>query len=433
MDAPLMVDESIRTPHDAIELVKKNVVDMFSVYVGKAGGIDGARKILTMAELFHYKNNTYIVGRFFSIRLKMVVVRLENLTKKFRDLVAVDNINLEIRDKEFFVFLGPSGSGKSTTLNMIAGLEEPTSGYIYFDDQVVNDIPPEKRDVAMVFQTFALYPHLNAFDNIAFPLKVRKYPKEEIRNKVLQVAEMLRIRYLLNKKPYEMSGGERQRVALARAIVREPRLFLLDEPLSNIDAKLRVYMRAELIRLQKDLGITTIYVTHDQVEAMTMGDRVAIMNWGKVMQIGSPIEVFKKPANLFVAGFIGTPPMNFFECSLKTNGKDIIDCGYFELSIDRAIADIVKNNSSGSELVLGIRPNELRVTNNKISEDSFEAEVFAVENLGTESIVNFKIGDAIYKAVVPGVIYYNFGQKIWITINKDSIHIFDKKSEKAII
>ncbi|MEM0382278.1 MAG: ABC transporter ATP-binding protein [Nitrososphaerota archaeon] len=363
----------------------------------------------------------------------MVVVRLENLTKKFRDLVAVDNINLEIRDKEFFVFLGPSGSGKSTTLNMIAGLEEPTSGYIYFDDQVVNDIPPEKRDVAMVFQTFALYPHLNAFDNIAFPLKVRKYPKEEIRNKVLQVAEMLRIRYLLNKKPYEMSGGERQRVALARAIVREPRLFLLDEPLSNIDAKLRVYMRAELIRLQKDLGITTIYVTHDQVEAMTMGDRVAIMNWGKVMQIGSPIEVFKKPANLFVAGFIGTPPMNFFECSLKTNGKDIIDCGYFELSIDRAIADIVKNNSSGSELVLGIRPNELRVTNDKISEDSFEAEVFAVENLGTESIVNFKIGDAIYKAVVPGVIYYNFGQKIWITINKDSIHIFDKKSEKAII
>ncbi|MEM3807878.1 MAG: ABC transporter ATP-binding protein [Nitrososphaerota archaeon] len=363
----------------------------------------------------------------------MVVVRLENLTKKFRDLVAVDNVSLEIRDKEFFVFLGPSGSGKSTTLNMIAGLEEPTSGYIYFDDQVVNDIPPEKRDVAMVFQTFALYPHLNAFDNIAFPLKVRKYPKEEIRNKVLQVAEMLRIQHLLNKKPYEMSGGERQRVALARAIVREPRLFLLDEPLSNIDAKLRVYMRAELIRLQKDLGITTIYVTHDQVEAMTMGDRVAIMNWGKVMQIGSPIEVFKKPANLFVAGFIGTPPMNFFECSFKTNGKNILDCGYFKISIDRAIADIIKNNSSGSELVLGIRPNELRVTNDKISEDSFESEVFAVENLGTESIVNFKIGDSIYKAVVPGVIHYNFGQKIWITINKDAIHIFDKKSEKAII
>lgn len=363
----------------------------------------------------------------------MVVVRLENLTKKFRDVVAVDNVTLEIKDKEFFVFLGPSGSGKSTTLNMIAGLEEPTSGYIYFDDQVVNDIPPEKRDVAMVFQTFALYPHLNAFENIAFPLKVRKYPKDEISRKVIQVAEVLRITHLLNKKPYEMSGGERQRVALARAIVREPKLFLLDEPLSNIDAKLRVHMRAELIRLQKDLGITTIYVTHDQVEAMTMGNRVAVMNLGKVMQVGSPIEVFRKPANLFVAGFIGTPPMNFFECSLISNGKHILDCGHFKLSIDKSIAAIIKSNSSSSEFVLGIRPNELKVTNEKISEDSFESEVYAVENLGTESIVNFKLGDSIYKAVVPGVIHYNIGQRVWVTINKNAIHIFDKKSEKAII
>ncbi len=363
----------------------------------------------------------------------MVVVRLENLTKKFRDIVAVNNVNLEIKDKEFFVFLGPSGSGKSTTLNMIAGLEEPTSGYIYFDDQVVNDIPPEKRDVAMVFQTFALYPHLNAFDNIAFPLKVRKYPKNEIRNKVMQVAEMLRITHLLNKKPYEMSGGERQRVALARAIIREPKLFLLDEPLSNIDAKLRVYMRAELIRLQKDLGITTIYVTHDQVEAMTMGDRVAIMNWGKVMQVGSPIDVFRRPANLFVAGFIGTPPMNFFDCSLKSNGKNLLDCGYFKISINNDLVQLIRNNSTSSELILGIRPNELKVTSEQISEDSFESEVFAVETLGTESIVNFKLGENIYKAVVPGVVHLKFGQKIWITINKEAIHLFDKKSEQAIL
>lgn len=364
----------------------------------------------------------------------MVVVRLENLTKKFRDIIAVDNVSLEIKDKEFFVFLGPSGSGKSTTLNMIAGLEEPTSGYIYFDGRIVNDVPPEKRDVAMVFQTFALYPHLNAFDNIAFPLRVRKFPKNEIRNKVIQVAEMLRIKHLLNKKPYEMSGGERQRVALARAIVREPKLFLLDEPLSNIDAKLRVYMRAELIRLQKDLKITTIYVTHDQIEAMTMADRVAIMNYGKVMQVGSPIEVFRKPANLFVAGFIGTPPMNFFECNLKTtNGKNMLECENFNLPIDKNIADVIRQSSSGAELVLGIRPNELKVTNEKISEDSFQSEVFAVENLGTESIVNFKLGDNIYKAVTPQVVHYNFGQKIWITINKDAIHVFDKKTEKAII
>ena len=230
-----------------------------------------------------------------------------------------------------------------------------------------------------------------------------------------------------------MSGGERQRVALARAIIREPKLFLLDEPLSNIDAKLRVYMRAELIRLQKDLGITTIYVTHDQVEAMTMGDRVAIMNWGKVMQVGSPIDVFRRPANLFVAGFIGTPPMNFFDCSLKSDGKNLLDCGYFKVTINSDLVQLIRNNSTSSELILGIRPNELKVTSEKISEDSFESEVFAVENLGTESIVNFKLGENIYKAVVPGVVYFNFGQKIWITINKEAIHIFDKKTEKAIL
>ena len=197
----------------------------------------------------------------------MVSVRLENIVKKFRDVVAVNGVSLEIKDKEFFVLLGPSGSGKSTILNIVAGLEPPTSGDVYFDDDLVTHLPPEKRDVAMVFQTYALYPHMTAFDNIAFPLRVRKYPKEEIKRKVEAVAEMLRIKHLLHKKPYEMSGGERQRVALARAIVREPKIFLLDEPLSNIDAKLRVYMRAELSRLQKDLKVTTIYVTHDQVEA----------------------------------------------------------------------------------------------------------------------------------------------------------------------
>jgi multiple sugar transport system ATP-binding protein len=363
----------------------------------------------------------------------MVVVKLENLTKRFRDVVAVDNVNLEIKDKEFFAILGPSGSGKSTMLNMIAGLEEPTSGYIYFDGQIVNDIPPEKRDVAMVFQTFALYPHLNAFENIAFPLRVRKYPKDEIKNKVIEVAEMLRIRHLLNKKPYELSGGERQRVALARAIIREPRLFLLDEPLSNIDAKLRVYMRAELIRLQKDLGITTIYVTHDQVEAMTMGDRVAIMNLGKIMQVGSPMEVFKKPANIFVAGFVGSPPMNFFECSLRTNGKNLLDCGYFTLSVDEEMAKIIKQKSSSSELILGVRPNDIKVTVDRISDDSFQSEVFAVERLGTESVINFKLGDAIYKSIMQGVVYYRFGEKVWVTVDKNAIHIFDKKSEKAIL
>ena len=276
----------------------------------------------------------------------MVVVRLEKITKKFKNIIAVNEVSLEVKDKEFYILLGPSGSGKSTTLNIIAGLEEPTSGYVYFDGEIVNDVPPEKRDVAMVFQTFALYPHMTAFDNIAFPLRIRKYPKTEIRERVNRVAEMLRIKHLLEKKPYELSGGERQRVALARAIVREPKLFLLDEPLSNIDAKLRVHMRAELIRLQKELGITTIYVTHDQVEAMTMGDKIAVMNHGKIMQIGRPIEVFKKPANLFVAGFIGTPPMNFFDCSLETsNGEDMLNCGHFKIKLNKELADTIRKNA----------------------------------------------------------------------------------------
>ncbi len=363
----------------------------------------------------------------------MVSVRLENVTKKFGDTIAVNGVNLEVKDKEFFVLLGPSGCGKSTTLNMIAGLETVTSGYIYFDDRLVNDIPPEKRDVAMVFQSFALYPTMSVFDNIAFPLRVKRYSKSKIRQRVRETAELLRIVHLLGKKPHELSGGEKQRVALARAIVREPKVFLFDEPLSNIDAKLRVYMRAELIRLQKDLQITTIYVTHDQVEAMTMGDRIAVMEAGRVMQVADPMEVFRRPANLFVAGFIGTPPMNFFEASLVMNeGNVILDCGDFKLDLDEKYYEILRRTVHGGELVLGVRPHNLEIYRERPGKASFEAEVFAVEPLGTETVVDVKVGDNIYKIVTGPGFTARIADKVYVVINTENIHLFDKKSGVAL-
>ena len=363
----------------------------------------------------------------------MVFVRLENVTKKFGDTIAVNNVNLYVRDREFFVLLGPTGCGKSTILNMIAGLEPVTAGKIYFDDRPVNDVPPEKRDVAMVFQSFALYPMMNVFDNIAFPLRVRKYPKSEIQRRVREVAEMLRIAHLLKKKPHELSGGEKQRVALARAIVREPKVFLFDEPLSNIDAKLRVYMRAELIRLQKDLQTTTIFVTHDQLEAMTMGDRIAVMDAGRIMQVGEPLEVFRKPANLFVAGFIGTPPMNFFEGSLVIEGDKVkLDCGNFKLELDEKYSDIIRKTSHDSELVLGIRPHDLEIYKEKPVKSHFEAEVFAVEPVGTETIVNVKVGDNVYKIITSPDFTARIAEKVYVAIDVDKIHLFEKKSGLAL-
>ncbi|HDJ83484.1 MAG TPA: ABC transporter ATP-binding protein, partial [Desulfurococcaceae archaeon] len=262
----------------------------------------------------------------------MVSVRLENLTKCFGRVIAVNNLNLEIKDGEFVALLGPSGCGKTTTLLMIAGIYKPTKGYIYFDDVIVNDLPPKDRNIGMVFQSYALYPHMRVFDNIAFPLKLQKLPKEEIKKRVLETAKLLRIEDLLNRKPAQLSGGQQQRVALARALAKQPNLFLMDEPLSNLDAKLRVIMRAELKRLQKSLGITTIYVTHDQVEAMTMADRIAVLNKGELQQYSTAEELYSKPSNLFVAGFIGSPPMNFIECTLvERDNKYYLDASDFSI------------------------------------------------------------------------------------------------------
>jgi len=375
----------------------------------------------------------------------MAEVRLVNVTKKFGEVTAVDNLSLEIRDGEFFVLLGPSGCGKTTTLRMIAGLEEPTAGEIYIGDELVASpekdifVPPRDRDVAMVFQNYALYPHMTVFENIAFPLKLRKVPEEEIKRKVKEVAELLGIGELLNRKPRELSGGQRQRVALGRAIVREPKVFLLDEPLSNLDAKLRVRMRGELKKLQHKLGVTTVYVTHDQVEAMTMGDRIAILNVGKLQQVGTPDDVYMKPQNKFVAGFIGSPPMNFADVTLvEENGKVWVDFGDFKLALPQDMAEVVRNSGYiGREAILGIRPEDLYdslFAQVKIpGENMVKAKIDVVEPLGNVKIVHFFIGNVRFTASFPADSKVKEGMEIDVVFDMTKIRLFDKNTEEAII
>jgi len=362
----------------------------------------------------------------------VVKIFLENVTKHFDDTVAVDDLTLEIRDKEFLVLLGPSGCGKTTVLNLIAGLEAPDKGHIYFDDELVDQLPPDKRDVAMVFQSYALYPHMNAYDNIAFPLKNKKFPKEEIRKRVLETASLLGIEHLLSRKPYQMSGGERQRVALARAIVREPKAFLLDEPLSNLDARMRISTRTELKKLHEDLEITFVYVTHDQLEAMTMGDRIVLMRYGTIQQIGTPNEVYNNPSNLFVASFIGSNPMNLLECVfVEQEGKKLLKASSFDVDVS-SYADICRTIEAGTEVVLGLRPEDLNVSKSRTSENDIGGTIFAVEPLGNEAIIDVKVGDDIVK-LSSSDLGLRKGERVWISMNYRKIHIFDKKSGKAII
>ncbi|MFA4700425.1 ABC transporter ATP-binding protein [Pyrococcus kukulkanii] len=358
----------------------------------------------------------------------MAEVKLVNVWKVFGGFVAVRDLSLEVGDGEFLVLLGPSGCGKTTTLRMIAGLEEPSRGRIIIGDKVVADaergvfVPPKERDVAMVFQSYALYPHMSVYDNIAFPLKLRKLPKQEIDKRVREVAEMLGLTELLNRKPRELSGGQRQRVALGRAIVRRPKVFLMDEPLSNLDAKLRVKMRAELKKLQRQLGVTTIYVTHDQVEAMTMGDRIAVMNKGILQQVGTPEEVYEKPKNTFVAGFIGTPPMNFTE---GTFDGTVFEAGEFKIELPKEYREILKD-LVGKSLILGFRPEDVIV-----GEGDLRGIVEIIENLGSERILHIKIGNVTIKAKTNKNI--KEGEKIKFKINMQKVHIFNKQTTEAII
>ncbi|ABN70241.1 ABC transporter related [Staphylothermus marinus F1] len=361
----------------------------------------------------------------------MADVELRNVTKRFGKTIAVDNVSFKVYDKEFFVLLGPSGSGKTTTLRIIAGLEDPDEGDVLIYGKVVNDVPPHKRDIAMVFQNYALYPHMTVYKNLSFPLENMGLSKTEIDRRVKAVAEMLHISHLLDRKPSQLSGGEQQRVALGRALVRRPSVFLMDEPLSNLDAKLRVYMRAQLKRMQKELGITTIYVTHDQAEAMTMGDRIAVMNKGKIMQIGRPYDLYNKPANLFVAGFIGSPPMNFFDAAFKVvNNEYILDAGEFTLKLDKEIGRIILEKLGETDVIVGIRPEHIDIVNEK-EENTIEAEVYVIEPLGAQTVIDVKIGDYIFKILMKGQLEYRIGEKILIRPQINRIHIF--KNGKTII
>ncbi|MCL6628645.1 MAG: sn-glycerol-3-phosphate ABC transporter ATP-binding protein UgpC [Armatimonadetes bacterium] len=368
----------------------------------------------------------------------MAEVILKNLTKTFKNVVAVNSMNLNIADKEFLVLVGPSGCGKTTALRMIAGLEEATSGEIYIDGRLVNDVSPKDRDIAMVFQNYALYPHMTVFDNMAFALKLKKIPKAEIIQRVQEAARLLGLRELLDRKPKQLSGGQRQRVALGRAIVREPKVFLMDEPLSNLDAKLRVQTRAELIKLHRRLGITTIYVTHDQVEAMTMGDRIAVMRDGVVQQVDTPMGLYTKPANMFVAGFIGTPAMNFVDAILEEeNGRYVVDAGAFRVVIPES-----KNGEKFSQyvdkpVVFGVRPEdifdkELSPLVKPTSENTIKVTVDVIEPMGP--IVTMYLTTAKHNlvATIDAETKAREGEEIEVTLDMEKTHLFDKETEQAI-
>lgn len=365
----------------------------------------------------------------------MVGVRVVGLRKVFeKKTIAVDGVNFDAKDGEFVILLGPSGCGKTTTLRCIAGLESPDEGEIYIGDRLVNEFPPKDRDIAMVFQSYALYPHMTVYDNLAFPLKMRKYPKQEIDKRVKEVARLLRIEDLLDRKPRQLSGGQMQRVALGRALVRNPQVWLMDEPLSNLDAKLRVYMRAELKKLQKDLGITTIYVTHDQAEAMAMGDRIAVMDKGKILQYDEPHAVYEKPANIFVAGFLGSPPMNFIEATVvEKDSQVMLDSGIFEFMLPQDLAKLVREGVTEDKVMIGFRPEYMMLSMERTPDSVFQADVYVVEPMGSSYIVDLKAGEYLLKAITPATTRLpTIGGKVWVGFQLEKIHIFDAKTEKAI-
>jgi multiple sugar transport system ATP-binding protein len=366
----------------------------------------------------------------------MASVTFQQVTKRFGDVVAVDDLNIEVADKEFLVFVGPSGCGKSTSLRMLAGLEEISDGQILIGDRVVNDVPPKDRDIAMVFQSYALYPHMSVYDNMAFGLKLRKTPKAEIDRRVKEAADILGLGDLLDRKPRALSGGQRQRVAVGRAIVREPAVFLMDEPLSNLDAKLRVTARAEISKLHKRLGTTFIYVTHDQVEAMTMGDRIAVMNDGFLMQADTPRSLYSEPANIFVAGFIGSPSMNFFDATLVAEeGKLFADVGDFRVEIPDNGSRKAYDGYVGKEVLFGVRPEHVHAPEYappNIIAAPLTATIEVVELLGHEIHLVMNSGRHTFVATVDPRLPAAFGNEVDLVFDMGSMHLFDKATELAI-
>lgn len=362
---------------------------------------------------------------------------IKDLTIKYGETVAVENLNLDIKDKEFVVLVGPSGCGKTTVLNSIAGLIDISNGEIWFDNELATSPEkgifkvPQKRDVAMVFQDYAIYPHMSVFDNIAFPLEVRKVKRDKIEERVKETARLLKIDQFLDRKPRALSGGQRQRIALARAMVRGPKVFLMDEPMANLDAKLRTYARVELKKLQKKLGVTTIFVTHDQTEAMTMGDKIVVMNNGKLEQIGTPEDLYNNPVDKFVAEFIGSPPINLLEGSLiNKNGSIEIDLGFSIYRFKKINKKL--NLKTPLEIYLGIRPEDIIIVKEN-HDELIKARVTYIEPVGKESNVHLEIEGNILIAIVGSIGDLKVGEEVNISFNEEKVHIFDKKSEKTLL
>ena len=366
----------------------------------------------------------------------MAKIRLEHVYKKYGGKVtAVKDFNLETEDGEFVVFVGPSGCGKTTTLRMIAGLEDITEGKLFIGDRLVNDVPPKDRDIAMVFQNYALYPHMNVYENMAFGLRLRKVAKDEIDKRVKDAARIIKIDHLLQRKPRELSGGQRQRVAMGRAIVREPKVFLFDEPLSNLDAKLRVEMRAEISKLQRRLGVTTVYVTHDQVEAMTLGTRIVVMKDGEVLQVDSPLNLYDFPETKFVAGFIGSPSMNFIKARVVTEGENAFFTGDgFKVRANSTLAGNLRAYN-GKEVWMGIRPEHFGLKGwTSIPEDNnlVRGKVEVVEPLGADTEIHADVVGSMVTAKVDGHAMVLPGDSVDLIVDTSKLHAFDVDTEKAI-
>jgi multiple sugar transport system ATP-binding protein len=366
----------------------------------------------------------------------MAEVVLKNVSKVFQGgVVAVDNASIEVADREFLVLVGPSGCGKSTFLRMIAGLEDATSGEIYIDGRLVNDVAPKDRDIAMVFQNYALYPHMSVFENMAFGLRLRKYPKEEIKGRVEEAAQILGIESLLDRKPKALSGGQRQRVAVGRAIVRKPKVFLFDEPLSNLDAKLRVQMRTEISKLHSRLQATMVYVTHDQIEAMTMGDRIVVLKDGLIQQVADPMTLYDSPVNRFVAGFIGSPSMNFIEARVVRNGGVYLDEGTFRARVPARVEKALEPHVD-REVIFGVRPEAIHEKASGESGDhwvGFKARVEVVEPMGNETVIYLTTGETpvVARLITRREIKPDSDMELFIDMRR--VHFFDPSDETTIV
>lgn len=360
------------------------------------------------------------------------MIKLVNLTKRFGNVIAVRKANLEVEKGEFVVLLGPSGCGKTTTLRCIAGLEEPTEGEIYIDGELVNDLPTLDRDVGFVFQHYALFPHMTAYANISFPLRALKFSKSDIEREVMKVAEFLQIKDILHLKPMHLSGGDLQSVALARALVIKPKVFLLDEPLSTLDAEFREEARTLIKKIHLEIGATTIYVTHDQLEAMAIADRIVTMDMGVIQQIGTAEYVYHKPENTFVANFIGSPGMNFIECTLEDHEYVVLKANGQKLRLQKNVAEKIGMKYAKKSLIMGVRPEDFTISE-KPEPTGIEMEVSVVEELGPENIINFVHGNFTLKVLTTPDFHPKIGEKLWIVPDQERIRIFDSESRAAIL